>query len=255
LLARALWSPRSIDVAAIRSSRSGPLSTSRSPDTPSVDREDASRNVAHPTLSPWGPPVGLHLHGVALVVVVVDRADLTGRELPGARVPDVPAARVVPDDDFRTPALPAVLTDNRPDARRIEAAAVDEDQPAVAHEHRLARGAEVGRPRKELPGAAAVVARVDLRPLRGGPVAVAPQPASRAWGCVHWGAGEARERRSRHSSRRYGKGTALGYMGGGPPRRAGATKERKWKAVPASVLQSTSGRLVAGAAWKPGAVP
>src|SRR5690606_13694133 len=146
---RAPWSPRWPTAPAV---------------TPTSDREDAAGDVA---LAP------VHLQLVVPAVEVVDAAHLAGCDFPGIRIPQVPASAVVADDQLAAPGRAAILADRGTDAVVARAVAIHHHQPVIAHQHQAARRTEVVHARKETPGAAAVVALVDLGPHVAGGIALA----------------------------------------------------------------------------------
>src|SRR5688572_1269382 len=122
----------------------------------------------------------IDLQRIVLAVEVVDAADLPRLDFPGIRVPEVPAAAVIADDQLVTPGLPAVFAHSGANAEIPGAVPIDHDEPVVAHPNQAARGPEVVDAREEAPGAPTIVALVHLGPHVPGRIALAAERAQDA---------------------------------------------------------------------------
>src|SRR5690606_2245173 len=119
--------------------------------------------------------IGLHLIGP--VVEIIQRQQLAGSAPGDARFAEIPDAAVRAQDELAPPAAALVLAEPGADAEGRHAVAVDAGDAAVGEAHDVARCAPVVDAREEAPGAAAVLALVDLGPEDAGGIALRAQRA------------------------------------------------------------------------------
>src|SRR5690606_3169741 len=89
------------------------------------------------------PHTTIHLDGVARGVDVVHAEQPARRVFDGARIPQIPAPAIVPQDNLTAPTGTAIVTDPCADSEGAHPVAVDAGDPAILHLHEIAGRAPV----------------------------------------------------------------------------------------------------------------